>query len=346
MRKYALVLVLAVAIGASWLAWINHAGDEGSDAAQSTEVAVHVGKITRATLRAYVIAYGTVEPRPAGEGPAASASVAPSVPGVVTDVHGVEGQHVAKGDVLFQLDSRAADVAVAFARKNLDRQKQLLKIEGTSQKLLQEAEQQLDAALVQQALLRVESPITGTVTRVNVKRGEAVDLMTAMAEVVDLDRLVISAGVPSAELAAVELGQTVEVRVDDSSAPLNGVIDYISPQVDMNSGTAVVRASLASDSSLRPGQFVSLRIVTEVHEGRLAAPAESVVKNEHGKDVVAIVRGDTARQVTVQKGLRDGDLVEIRGDGLLEGMTVVTEGAYALPAETRVRILENDHLAD
>ena len=341
MRRYALVVIVAIAIVAIWWKWAGHTGDEAPDAGPSTEVAVHVGKITPATLRAYVVAYGTVQPMPAGDGPAASASVAPSVPGVVTEVRGVEGQHVAKGDVLFQLDSRAADVAVAFARKNLERQKQLLKIEGTSQKLLQEAEQQLDAALVQQALLRVESPIAGTVTKVNVKRGEAVDLMTAMAEVVDLGRLVVSAGVPSAELAAVDLGQAAEVSVDDSSAAMSAVVDYISPQVDLNSGTAVVRASLASNSSLRPGQFVTLRIVTDVHEDRLAVPAESVVKNEQGADVIAIVQGDTATQVPVQTGLRDGDLVEVHGEGLQAGMTVVTEGAYALPEVTRVRILGN-----
>jgi membrane fusion protein (multidrug efflux system) len=152
---------------------------------------------------------------------------------------------------------------------------------------------------------------------------------------------VVSAGVPSAELAAVDLGQAAEVSVDDSSAAMSAVVDYISPQVDLNSGTAVVRASLASNSSLRPGQFVTLRIVTDVHEDRLAVPAESVVKNEQGADVIAIVQGDTATQVPVQTGLRDGDLVEVHGEGLQAGMTVVTEGAYALPEVTRVRILGN-----
>ncbi len=62
--------------------------------------------ITRTTLRGYVTAYGTIEAEPAGERPAASARVAPSLPGVVTAVQCVEGQHVAKGALLFQLDSR------------------------------------------------------------------------------------------------------------------------------------------------------------------------------------------------------------------------------------------------
>ncbi len=187
MKKFGGVLALVVLAGVIWFVWLKPGGDEATESEPATEVAVHLGKITRATLRAYVTAYGVVEPEPAaGDGPAASASVAPSVPGVVVEVKGVEGQHVAKGDVLFQLDSRAADVAADFAGKTVDREKQLLKIEGTSEKSVQDAEQQLDAARVQQALLRVQSPLAGTITRVNVKPGEAVDLTTVMATVVDL----------------------------------------------------------------------------------------------------------------------------------------------------------------
>ena len=41
----------------------------------------------------------------------------------------------------------------------------------------------------------------------------------------------------------------------------------------------------------------------------------------------------------VQVGLRDGDLVEISGDGITEGATVVTVGSYGLPKETKIRLL-------
>jgi len=41
----------------------------------------------------------------------------------------------------------------------------------------------------------------------------------------------------------------------------------------------------------------------------------------------------------VKTGLRDGTLVEIEGDGLSEGQSVVTVGAYGLPKETKVRVL-------
>jgi membrane fusion protein (multidrug efflux system) len=258
---------------------------------------------------------------------------------VLVAVNCVEGQQVQKGDTLFQLDSRAADVAVDFATRTLERERQLLQIEGTSRKALEAAEQQLEAARVQQALLRVQAPLSGTVTRVNVRAGEAVDLTTVLAQIVDLQRLVVSAQVPSAELAALEVGQPAEVVLADAGQPLPGRLAFVSPQVDARTGTAQVRVKLTSGATLRPGQLATVRIVSAQHADVLAVPVDALTRNEAGQSVIAVVEGDTARQVPVTPGLRDGDLVEVTGEGLQAEMRVVTLGAYALPAETQVRVI-------
>lgn len=359
MKKFGLIVVfLAVAGGLVWLVWFKPAKHEEEEQKPETEVPVHVGKIARATLRAHVTAYGTVEAEPPGERAAASARVAPSVPGVVTAVKCAEGQRVDKGAVLFQLDSRAADVAVEkarkaaeFAEKTLDRQKKLMQVDGTSQKLVLDAEQalagarsELATAQTQQALLQVQAPLAGTVARVNTKPGEAVDLTSVLAEVIDLDRLVVTASVPSAELAELKVGQPAEALAD-GVVVTNASLVYISPQVDAKIGTALLRATLPARSGLRPGQFVTLRIVSEEHKDRLVVPAGSVVKNEEGGTVIAVVQGDKAALKPVKAGLRDGDLIEVEGDGLKEGMSVVTEGAYGLPKETKIHILGKDEEA-
>ena len=54
--------------------------------------------------------------------------------------------------------------------------------------------------------------------------------------------------------------------------------------------------------------------------------------------LIAVVEGDNALQRPVKAGLRDGGLVEVEGDGLKEGDTVVTVGAYGLPKATKVKI--------
>jgi hypothetical protein len=54
-----------------------------------------------------------------------------------------------------------------------------------------------------------------------------------------------------------------------------------------------------------------------------------------------VVEGDRAAQKPVKTGLRDGNLVEVEAEGLKEGDTIVTVGAYGLPKETKVKITKH-----
>jgi RND family efflux transporter MFP subunit len=290
MKKFTvIVLFLAVSGGLTWLVWVRPVEQPREEKKPEAEAPVHVATITRATLRSCVIAYSPVEPEPK-----ASARVAPAMPGVVAEVQCSEGRRVEKGTLLFQLDSRAVDVAASFAEKTLERQQRLAKVEGTSQKTLQEAELTLATAHAQQALLQVRSPLGGMVTKVNTKAGEAADLATVLAEVVDLDRLVVSANVSSAELVAVKPGQPVEVLAADSTNTLNASLSYASAQVDPKTGAGLVRAAVPAGSGLRPGQFVKMRIIAGEHKGCLTVPVASVAKDAAGGAFIALVEGEKA----------------------------------------------------
>jgi membrane fusion protein (multidrug efflux system) len=351
-RPFLAVVVVATLAGVGALVWWVRGSAGSGESELETDVAVQVGKITRQTLRAWVTAYGVVEPEPPGVHPTAGARVSPTTPGVVTAVLCREGQAVEKGQLLFQLDPRAADVAadkarhaLDYARTTLERQRKLMDVEGTSRRQLLEAEQafaaaraDLNAAETQQALLRVVAPMAGTVARVAVKAGDGVDLTTTLAEIVDLDRLVVSVGVPSAQLGPLRVGQAAEVE-GEGTATLEGAVASIRPEVDERTGTALVRVSVPAGSGLRPGQLVTVRIVSEERKDRLTAPLESVVKDAEGRTVIALVKDGRAVQTPVKAGLRDAGRVEVEGEGLAEGLTVVTEGAYALPPETKVRVL-------
>ena len=331
--------------------------EEGEPA---TEVAVEVGKVVKTTLHRYVMAYGTVEPEPATSGkPPASSRIASPVAGIVAQILCEEGKRVEKGATLFLLDTRVADVMVAkaevaveFAQKNFVRKQQMVNAENVSRKLYDEAEQVLQAARVdlagariQRELLRIAAPLSGTVAAVNFKVGEAVGLNAVVAELIDLDRLVVGVRVPSQEAVWLRLGQSVEIstaslsggNAQDASTIQQGVLSSISPQVDSRTDTVLARISLGR--KMRPGQFVSVRIAVENLTERLAVPVESVVTRE-GTNTVAVVEGDWARQREVKLGLRDGKLVEVEGGGLREGMNIVTLGAYGLPHETRIRLVK------
>ena len=84
-----------------------------------------------------------------------------------------------------------------------------------------------------------------------------------------------------------------------------------------------------------PSRWYSRRLTPR---SRLAVPVESVVQGEKGPEV-ALVQGDLAVRTPVKTGLRDGGLVQVHGDGIGDGMSVVVQGAYGLPPKTKIKIL-------
>jgi len=348
-RRVGLLVIGAVVTVAAIVFSGCRNSDNASDG-DSVEVAVHVGAVTRATLHRYVQAYGQVEPEPPGPGnPPARAIIGAPAGGLLDRIECSEGERVRQGETLFVLDSRAAEVAVATARtalayaeRSLERQRELLEAGGTSQRALDEAEQQRDtaanelaAAETQLELLHITAPVNGTVVRIDAALGQPVEPNTVLAEVIDLDRLVVSIGVPSGEAPKVDPGQRVELAADNSTF---GRVVYVGRDVDPATDTVVVRASIPPGSNWRPGQFLEFRIVTDEHPNCLVVPAASVITREGEGSWVMVVTGDTAVRTAVTTGLREDGLIEVSGPEMAEETVVVTAEAYGLPAQTRVRI--------
>jgi membrane fusion protein (multidrug efflux system) len=224
-------------------------------------VAVYAGTISKTTLHRAIIAYGVVEPQPAGAGSApAAANIASPFAGVLALVSCHEGQKVKQGSLLFTLDNRLASLqvekakqALSFARFTYQRQKKLLAVEGTSQKNFEAAAQQYDNARnelanarTQESLLQIRAPIDGTITRVNVRPGEAVETTTALADIINLERLVVTATVPSREALQLQAGQVVEINSDEAREA--GKIIFVGSEIDPRSDSVIVRVSLPGSS--------------------------------------------------------------------------------------------------
>ncbi len=300
---------------------------DDEDEATPTVVTVQTGTLQDRTLHHYVTGYGTVMPAPASAAaPAADAPLAAPTAGVVASVDVVEGQPVDKGQLIMTLNS--SSITAAYAAEEVARQKSLYAQHNASLKSLQDAETQL-------ALLRVTAPLAGTVTSVNVKPGAAVDPSMVVAEIMNLDRLVVKTGVPESDAAALKTGEAVQV---ETQPPVAATVSFVSPAIDPNTGTITVLAALPPHSGLRPGQFVPLQIVIGVHAHALAAPEDSVVTDVDGSSSLALVQGDQAIRTPVQTGFRENGWVEVSGRGLKAGTTVVTVGAYGLPDKTQIQV--------
>jgi membrane fusion protein (multidrug efflux system) len=348
------LIILAVVAAAALILIISLRPGAGEEEEVVTDVAVHVGKITRATLRRYVTAYGTVEPEPPGDGrPAAGADLSAPVGGILTEIRCMEGRRVEAGAILFRLDTRLAEVAVAKAEKELDfaektyeRQKKLLAAEGTSRKAFQEAELQLEAARndlatakTELSLLEIKAPLAGTVVRISARLGQTVEPNAVLAEVIDLDHLVVTAQVPSREAGLLKAGQPVDFG---PQSPTAGKLTVVGKDIDPKADTVLIRASLPGGSEFQPGQFLSIRIICQERDGVLVVPEKGLIVDSMSGETgsIVLVEGDKAVRKPVKVGLRESGLVEVTGEGLKEGLVIVTEDAYAVPAKTKIHIID------
>ncbi len=355
-RKVVTGLILLVVAAAVALVLIKGFGRGSADEEEGivTDVAVHVGKVVRATLHRYVTAYGTVEPEPPGEGQAAAgAYLSAPVGGILAEILCAEGRRVERGAILFRLDTRLAEVAVAKAEKALafaeltyERQKKLLAVDGTSEKTFQEAELQLAtarnelaSAQTELSLLEIKAPLAGTVVRINARLGQSVEPNTVLAEVIALERLVVTAQVPSREAGSLKVGQPVDFGAESTAA---GKLVVVGKDTDPATDTVLVRAAVPASAGFQPGQFLKIRIVAEERRDVLAVPEVSLVSDSVGGDASSIVLAEDGKAVRrrVKSGLRESGLVEVEGEGLKEGLVVVTEDAYAVPDGTKIHIID------
>lgn len=243
------------------------------------------------------------------------------------------------------VDMAAAQTDLAISQKQLV----LLKNSPTPEELRAEqskvaqAAAALATAQVQRKMLTIFSPIDATVTLVSVNPGECVDVTRAIVQLIALDRLAVNLDVPADQLPANAVGLAAQILLPSSPAgtdPIVGKISSVNPQVDPRNGSVGVAIELPAGTTLRPGLCVRVRIVAEEHKDILAVPRDAVVPDENGDSVISVVEGTQATHKAVKAGLEENGLVEITADGLKEGGTVVTAGAFGLPAASRVKVLD------
>ncbi|MHB8974748.1 MAG: efflux RND transporter periplasmic adaptor subunit [Pirellulaceae bacterium] len=105
----------------------------------------------------------------------------------------------------------------------------------------------------QLAQRRVSSPIDGVVTRVYKDPGEFVSPNDpVLVKVVQLDPLLIVFSVPAAEARKLAAEETVRVRIESAAKPVEGVVEFVSPMGDAQSGTMRVSVRIPNPDERVP----------------------------------------------------------------------------------------------
>lgn len=309
------------------------------------------------------------------------ARISPTVDGQVIALLAGEGEHVREGQPLAVLNSRElaglqAEYMTAATEEDLAqaryaREQVLWRDRITSEADLQSAraatsaatsarkaaENRLHAVGVSDAVLEglanvedgvlaqadVIAPLAGTIIERTVSLGETVRADaddTAMFTIVDDRVLWVDIAIYKADLERIHRGLPVSMVSGSGTTVATSTIETVLPVISEASRTATARVVVDnSRGAMKPGQFVTAHIELPVARSVIRVPEKAIVTVD-GRPSVFVPDSDAfvARRVVI--GKTGGGFAEIT-DGLAEGDTFVSHGAFTLKAE-----LENAAFGD
>ncbi|SHJ99475.1 RND family efflux transporter, MFP subunit [Geosporobacter subterraneus DSM 17957] len=309
-------------------------------------------------------------------------SVVPKMPGKVTSVQAKVGSTVTQGTILFvmnqediqkQVDQAQISVASAKAnyarteeqvnnaKVNLERTRQLYEqgavpLSQYEQAVLAASERPLETARIQieqaelayrQALdslkdASVVSPISGTVSAVNIEVGEMASTAQPAVMVVDMSRLFVKIDVPENMINDVKLGQPVDILIPAASEEkFAGKVETISPIANAATNQYTVQIYIENkEQRIKPGMFAKIQLNTRLKENVIAVRGETVVQ-KGARSLAYIVVDGKAVEREVKKGIDTGAFVEIL-EGLKPGDEVIVKGQHYVEEGSIVKVVGSD----
>jgi membrane fusion protein (multidrug efflux system) len=302
--------------------------------------------------------------------PVLQSTVKSKVSGEVRQVFVREGESIARGQVLAQIDTsdlqarldaqvaalEEAKAKLSIADKNRETNFKLLKQNFISQNAFDtthstfeanaasvrsaEAQVRLARNAIQDAVVR--APIDGVLARKMVNAGEKVGPDSAMFTVVDLTKMEIEAPAPASEIPGVRVGQIASFKVDGfGERVFEGRVERINPITEQGSRSITLYLSVANrDGVLKGGMFAKgLLVVGKTQPSAVMLIA--AVREEAGQSYVFTIEGGKLAKRPVSLGLREplAGLVEVMS-GLEIGAQVVSARMDGLKPGTPAVVIE------
>jgi membrane fusion protein (multidrug efflux system) len=277
-------------------------------------------------------------------------------------------------DAVERADLISAEAAVERDRAQLERAERLRETGVTAEAQLEEAQTAFAASESALARIRavldqkaIEAPFSGVIGIPQIDVGQYLQPGDVIATLQQLDTMRVDFTVPEQQISELSMDQPAVFGLTAEEFPYEGRIIGVDPKIDPQTRLISVRAEVENPGGeLRPGQFVRVRVKLPAREEVVAVPQTAVVTSLYG-DYVYVVeetppKADapaagaeppateggaspagpqlTAKQVFVETGRRQGDLVEI-ARGLDPGQTVVTSGQNKLANNMPVIINNN-----
>jgi membrane fusion protein, multidrug efflux system len=289
-------------------------------------------------------------------------TVSAQIAGRIVDLRFDVGDYVKKGQVIARIDERAAtqaeaasvaqvreaQAALANARAQYERSKQLLAQKFISQAALDKAQSDYraaqarvsallagaGAAATERSFATIVAPYSGVVSARYVELGEMAAPGKPLFTGFDPSTLRVVATVPQAQVAAIEAGARARVEVPSTGKWFDVRHIVVVPSADPRTHTTRIRLELPEDArGVYPGVYARAHFVTG-SALRLMVPRSAVVHRSEVTGVYVVDDKGSARLRQVRLGeVSDENDVEILA-GLRPGERVALDPVRAGMADT------------
>jgi multidrug efflux system membrane fusion protein len=353
-------LVLVVSFAAS-------CGAKDQKPAAPPAVPVTAGVVEKKDVPLEAVAVGHVDAF-------STVAVRTRVGGEVTSVAFHEGQDVKSGDLLFEIDRRPYQAALAEAEANLERDRargreadenlkryaELVKKDYVTKEQFSQATANADAlratvkgdeaagetARLNLSYCTIAAPISGRTGGLLVHSGNMIKANDDRALVVinQVEPIYVTFALPEAVLADVKrraAAGALNVSALPNGpglTPSEGTLSFIDNTVDMTTGTINLKATFPNrDRALWPGQFTNVSLTLATEANAVVAPTAAVQAGQQGSYVFVIKPDDTveARTVVVRRTWQQWSVID---KGLAPGERIVTDGQLRLAPGVKVAI--------
>jgi cobalt-zinc-cadmium efflux system membrane fusion protein len=197
----------------------------------------------------------------------------------------------------------------------------------------------LDRSRQIRSVVPIVAPFAGRIIGRKLTRGEVVETTDNLFVIADLSEVWVQANIPEKDIPFVHAihasgGRQVEVRINAYPKEVfKGTITYVGDVLDPVTRTMQLRIELPNrDGRLKPEMFAAIRLFSEAQPDRLAVP-EAALQRDQGRTFVFVQRKMNEYELReVHIGESNGTVTAIL-DGLNEGESVVTHGAFVLKSE-------------
>ena len=284
-----------------------------------------------------------------------SVNITSSTSELITRVLFTDGQRVAAGTPLVQLQAREEDAGVGEARAQVDQARSMynryktLSDRGFASPMMVEqyqtelatAQASLAAAQARQGDRTIRAPFAGVLGLSTVTAGTLVNPGGIIATLDDIDVVRVDFPIPERYLSVLRPGVPITATIDAyGDETFSGRIALIDTRVNEQTRSVTARAEIPNPGGrIRPGMAVRVA-VQQGQRNSVAAPEAAIQYEGEGAFVYRIARGEngsTAQRVEIEAGAVEGGFVEILS-GLNAGDRIVASGLNRIQPNAPVTV--------